>query len=578
MDPSSQSGTPMPVQGELPLAAPPAAPDELLVPARMVNEWVYCPRLAFLEWAHGEWAGNADTAAGDRAHRATETGRAPALPAPEAIGDDTELKTRRVALASDRLGLAAEIDVLEAADGRVVPVDIKTGKRPHVAEGAWLPERVQIAVQGILLREAGYTCEEGALWFAASRERVAVPLTDELVATALRAASELRLAVAAGRPPPPLDHSPKCTRCSLLPICLPDELNWFRKGAIPRTPPPAATPALPLYVQQPGARITKKDFTLVVQLEGEADRAVPFDEISELVLAGPVGLTTPAIHELLRRETPVAWMSSGFWFLGSTGGSGPRSAAIRQAQYALANDTPARLAFARKLVAAKIRNQRTMLRRNWRGDEAARSAAIDRLALLAARTERAADTAELLGMEGEAAAIYFRSLPSLFTEAVAALPAFAFERRNRRPPADPVNACLSLAYALLARTITAALTAVGLDPWKGLYHVERPGRPALALDLIEPWRPILADSAVLTALNNGELGPGDFIHAAGGCNLKTRARRGLIQAYERRLDQEAAHPVFGYQLAMRRMLQVQARLFARWLLGEIPDYPHYMPR
>ena len=203
---------------------------------------------------------------------------------------------------------------------------------------------------------------------------------------------------------------------------------------------------------------------------------------------------------------------------------------------------------------------------------------LDRLAILAQRTPRADDASQLLGMEGEAAALYFRAFPRLFTEAVSALPAFAFERRNRRPPADPVNACLSLAYALLTRTFGAALTAVGLDPWKGLHHVERPGRPALALDLIEPYRPILADSAVLTALNNGELGPDDFIHAAGGCNLKPRARRSLIAAYERRLDQETTHPVFGYQVSMRRLLQVQARLFARWLLGEIPDYPHYVPR
>lgn len=119
---------------------------------------------------------------------------------------------------------------------------------------------------------------------------------------------------------------------------------------------------------------------------------------------------------------------------------------------------------------------------------------------------------------------------------------------------------------------------MGLDPWKGLYHVERPGRPALALDLIEPYRPILADSAVLTALNNGELAPNDFVYAAGGCNLKPGARRSLIAAYERRLDQETTHPVFGYQVSMRRLIQVQARLFARWLLGEIPDYPHYVPR
>jgi CRISPR-associated exonuclease Cas4/CRISPR-associated protein Cas1 len=565
-------------QGELALFAPPAAADEMLVPARMVNEWTYCPRLAVLEWGRGEWAGNADTAAGRRAHKATETGSAPALPEPDALPDDKALKTRRLLLASERLGLTAELDVIEADDGQVVPVDIKTGKRPHVAEGAYLPERVQVCVQALLLREAGYVCEEGALWFADSRERVRVELTEELIATALRAASDLRLTVAAGRLPPPLDHSPKCVRCSLLPICLPDEVNWFRKGAIARTPPPAATPALPLYVQTPGARVTKKDFTLVVQVEGEADRAVPFDEVSELVLAGPVSLTTPAVHELLRRDVPVAWMSSGFWYLGSTGPQGPRSAAVRTAQYAFAADEVRRLAFARELVAAKIRNSRTILRRNWRGEDGERGPLLDRLALLADRTTRADTAAALLGLEGEAAALYFRAVPKLFTDSVAALPAFAFERRNRRPPADPVNACLSLLYAVLTRTFASAISVAGLDPWKGVYHVERPGRPALALDLIEPFRPVLADSAVLMALNNGELAPDDFVSAAGGCNLKPKARRALIAAYERRLDQETTHPAFGYQVSMRRLIQIQARLFARFVSGEIPRYPHYVPR
>jgi CRISP-associated protein Cas1 len=565
-------------QVELELFAPPAAPDDMLVPARMVNEWVYCPRLAFLEWAQGEWAPNADTSAGDRVHRATREGRAPALPSPGEVQPEDTLKTRRLLLASERLGLTAEVDVLELDDGKVTPVDIKAGKRPHVAEGAYAPERVQVAIQGILLREAGYVCEEGALWFAQSRERVPVPLTEALVDEALAAASALRLCVAAGRIPPPLDHSPKCARCSLLPVCLPDEVNWFRRGAIPRTPPPAARPSLPMYVQKPGARIGKKDFTLTVQADGEADRTVSFDEVSELILAGPVSLSTPAVHELLRREIPICWTSSGFWFLGTTGGGGPRSAAIRQAQYAVAADGVRRLGFARALTAAKIRNQRTMLRRNWRGETPDRGPVIDRLAILAERTARASDASELLGIEGEAAALYFRALPRLFGPGVAGLPEFAFERRNRRPPADPVNACLSLAYALLTRTFVTATTGVGLDPWKGLHHVERPGRPALALDLIEPYRPILADSAVLMALNNGEVGADDFVFAGGGCNLKPGARRRLIEAYERRLDQEATHPVFAYQISMRRMIQVQARLFARWLLGEIPDYPHYLPR
>lgn len=565
-------------QPELPLPAPPAASDDALVPARMVNEWVYCPRLAVLEWSHGEWAGNADTATGRRAHRATETGRAPALPAPGALDEDQSLKTRRLLLSSERLGLTAEIDVAETEDGAVTPVDIKAGKRPHVAEGAYLPERVQVCVQGLLLREAGYRCDEGALWFAESRERVRVPLTEDLIATTLRAASELRLTVAARRPPPPLDHSPKCPRCALLPICLPDEVNWFRHGTLPRTPPPPASAALPLYVQTPGARITKKGFTLVVQVDGEEDRTVALDEIAELVLAGPVALTTPAVHELLRRNTPVAWMSSGFWFLGSTGGQGPKSAAIRTAQYAAAADDRRRLAFARDLVATKIRNQRTMLRRNWRGPEDERAPLLDRLASVADHAARAESLPALLGLEGEAAALYFRALPQLFSERVAARSAFHFENRNRRPPADPVNACLSLAYAVLTRTFSAALAIVGLDPWKGLYHVERPGRPALALDLMEPFRPLLADSAVLMALNNGEIGPEDFVFAAGGCNLKPAARRTLISAYERRLDQQTTHPVFGYQVSMRRLIQVQARLLARFLLGEIPVYPHYAPR
>jgi len=565
---------------QLPLAlpAPAAEADETLVPARMLNEWVYCPRLAFLEWAHGEWSDNADTASGRRAHLKTEKGRAPALPAPEEIATRPDLVTRRLFLASERLGLTAELDILESEDGKLIPVDVKTGKRPHVAEGAYAPERVQVCAQGLLLREAGYSCEEGALWFAESRERVPVIFDDALVAQTLQAVAELRLAVAAGRLPPPLDHSPKCPRCSLLPVCLPDEVQWLRRGAIPRTPPPAATAALPLYVQTPGARVGKSGEVLTIKVEGEPEREVAFNEVSDLILAGPVSLSTPAMHELLRREVPVAFLSTGFWHLGATGASGPRSSAVRAAQFAFAADPGRCLAAARKLVMAKIRNQRTILRRNWRGADAERTEPMERLSRLVDRAEHAATNAALLGVEGEAAAIYFRHLPALFAPAVASLPAFAFDRRNRRPPADPVNACLSLAYALLTRTLQAALSAVGLDPWQGFYHVPRPGRPSLALDLMEPLRPILADSAVLMALNNGELGEGDFVRAATGCNLTTAGRRKLIAAYERRLDQEATHPAFGYQLSMRRTIHVQARLFARWLMGEFADYPHYVPR
>lgn len=563
----------------LPLVAPAAGGEAALVPARMVNAWVYCPRLAVLEWSHGEWAETADTARGTRAHRAAATGRAPPLPDAAALAPDhPPLATRRLALASETLGLAAEIDILEAEGGRVVPVDVKAGRAPPVPEGAHLPERVQLCVQALLLREAGYACEEGALWFAESRTRVTIPIGPELVETTRAAAAELRLALAQPRLPPPLDHSPKCPRCALLPVCLPDELRALTDGSLPRTPPPPATVALPLYVQAPGARVGRRGETLVVAAEDRPETAVPIDEISDLVLVGPVAVTTPALHECLRRDIPVAFLSSGFWFLGAAGAQGPRSAQARAAQFALLADPARRLHAARALVAAKIRNQRTFLRRNWRGSEDARDALLDRLGRLVRQAEHAPGRDALFGIEGEAAALYFRGMPALFAPAVAALPAFDFARRNRRPPADPVNACLSLGYALLARTMASLLSVVGLYPWAGFYHGLRPGRPGLALDLMEPWRPILADSAVLMALNNGEIGADDFVVTAGGCNLRPGPRRKLIAAWERRLDQEATHPVFGYRIAMRRMLHVQARLFARWLMGEMPDYPHWCPR
>lgn len=561
----------------LPLPAPPETDPDLLVPARMVNEWVYCPRLAYLEWVEGAWAANADTEEGKRAHARVDAARGK-LPPPEEADSAPPFEVRSIELASERLGLVAKMDVIEGEDGVLTPIDFKKGKRPHVEGGAYEPERVQLCVQALVLEDNGYRVGEGFLWFAGSRERVPVTFDEELRARTREAASGLRLAASARRIPPPLDNSRKCARCSLLPICLPDEVNLFRSGGAPRTPPPAADAALPLYVQQPGARVGKKGDLLIISAENEPDREVLLGEVSELVLAGPVSLSTPALHALVREEIPIAWMSSGFWFIATTGARGPRSAHVREAQYAARSDAFRRLLFARDLVRAKLRNQRTILRRNWRATEAEREHAAETLKRLADRAAKTAGLPELLGVEGEGAAVYFRALPSLFTDKVAELPAFSFERRSRRPPADPVNACLSLCYALLTRACATALEIAGLDPWAGLYHADRPGRPALALDFMEPLRPILADSTVLTALNNGELSPSDFVTAGPGCNLTPGGRRTLIRAFERRLDQEASHPQFGYQISMRRMLHVQARLFARHLLGEIDAYPHYCPR
>jgi len=566
-------------QLSLDLPAPPATGETPLVPARMVNEWVYCPRLAWLEWTAGEWAESGDTAEGRRTHaRVDQSG--PALPAPDAVEAGAEFRTRAVTLSSERLGLIAKLDLLEGEDGGVTIVDYKKGKRPHVAAGVHDPERVQLCAQALVLEENGYRVDAAFAWFAESRERVPVVLDEALRAATKRAISELRLAAASTKPPPPLDGSPKCVRCSLAGICLPDEVNFFRRGAPPRPLNPSADTALPLYVQTPGARVRKDGDQLVV--ESDAGKIeVPIADVSQLVVVGPVSITTPTLHELMRREIPVTYTGMGGWLLGHTVGVGTKNVGIRIAQYRASFDATRCLRFARSLTAAKIRNQRSLLRRNWKDEarNAEKEPALDALKRAAERAEYAEDLQSLLGFEGEAAAVFFRHFEAMLVRPESAeLPRFDFDTRTRRPPRDPVNAMLSFGYALLSRLFVTSLSAVGFDPYCGFYHQPRFGRPALALDMMEPFRPVLADSVVLLAINNGELKANDFIVSGQSCALKPPGRKAFIAAFERRLDQETTHPLFGYRVSMRRLIEVQCRLLARWLQGEIADYPHYLPR
>jgi CRISPR-associated exonuclease Cas4/CRISPR-associated protein Cas1 len=350
----------------------------------MVNEWVYCPRLAFLEWADGEWADSGDTEEGRRVHVRVDAGGGRLPPADEA-DEKPDFAARSVTLASERLGIIARMDLIEGEDGSVTPVDTKKGKRPHVAEGAYEPERVQVCAQALILEDAGYAVGEGAIWYAGSRERVRIALDETLRARTRAAISELRLTAAAHRLPPPLVDSPKCARCSLAGICLPDELAFFRRGLHPRPLNPSADTALPLYVQQPGARVSKSGETLVVEADG-VKTEVPLGDVSELVLHGPVSLTTPAVGALLRQEIPIIYASMGGWVLGHTVSTGHRNVAVRMAQYRAAFDERRALTFARTLVAAKIRNARVFLRRNFKaGNTAECDGALEALSRLADR-------------------------------------------------------------------------------------------------------------------------------------------------------------------------------------------------
>ena len=561
-------------QQELPLPFPELSGDQPLLPARMINEFVYCPRLAYLEWVQGEWDDSADTVQVKHAHRRVDR-QSGVLP--ETPGDDGRIHARSITLSSNRLGLIARMDLVEGEGSVVVPVDYKRGKRPHTAKGAYDPERVQLCVQGLLLREHGYQCDEGVLYFVGSRERVRIAFDDELETLTLSAINGLRMLAAAGRIPPPLEDSPKCPRCSLVGICLPDEINFLRRGGNELRPIAVSRDeVMPLYVQANKASVRKKGDNLEVTVEDQVMARPRLMDISQAVLMGNVYMTTPTLHELLRRGITVSWHSYGGWFLGHSQGTGHGNVELRLAQYRGFGDEQVCLRIARGLVHAKIQNCRTLMRRNWREGNAPRTV-LDDLRRLSEQSARASGLQTLLGIEGAGASAYFGRFSNLIRQSDSDDDAFRFEfsGRNRRPPTDPVNALLSYAYSLLARTWTVTLSAVGFDPYLGFYHQPRYGRPALARDLMEPFHPLLADSAVLMAINNGEVRPSDFLSAGNAVNLTPDGRKRFIATFERRLCQEITHPPFGYRISYRRILEMQARLLARFLLGELPEYPNF---
>jgi len=566
-----------PEQRELPLPFPELAKDMPLLPARMVNEYEFCPRLAYLEWVQGEWADSGDTAEGRHVHRRVDKPGGE-MPAAEDTEPMERFHARSITLSSNKLGLIAKMDLVEGEGNAVTPIDYKRGKRPHVAKGAYEPERVQLCVQGLILEEHGYSCKEGVLYFAGSKERIRVEFDEDLRERTLSAVNGLRLVAAGGQMPPPLEDSPKCPRCSLVGICLPDEVNFLRRSAInPRPLAVGRDEALPLYVQAHNASVRKVGETLEVSVDDKKVSTVRLMDVSQVALMGNVYVSTPTLHELMRREIPVSWHSYGGWFLGHTVGNGHKNVELRTAQYRGSFDEQVCLRIAKGLVRAKVQNCRTLMRRNWRGEQPPEDL-MSEFRRDIEQCERAGNLESLLGVEGQAAARYFRSFGNLIKREDEKSFAFDFTTRNRRPPTDPVNAMLSYAYSLLARTWAVTLTAVGFDPYRGFYHQPRYGRPALALDMMEPFRPLVADSTVLMAINNGEVRPTDFISVAGSVNLTPDGRKRFIAAFERRLSQEITHPLFGYRLSYRRLLEVQARLLGRFLLGDILEYPQFVTR
>ncbi|MDO4259343.1 MAG: CRISPR-associated endonuclease Cas1 [Actinomycetaceae bacterium] len=554
------------------------------VPARMINEFVYCPRLFHLEWVQKQFATSEDVEEGLYLHRNVDQEKGN-LPAPDKVAAWGDRHATSISLTSSRLGLTAIIDIVEGdGQGAVIPVDYKKG-RPNPHGEAWPSDRIQALVHALLLREEGYSVEEAEIWYAETRRRVHLTLDDAALRELEVTLGQLWEVAADPMAPPPLSNSNKCRKCSLVGICMPEEMHALHEPPQERRPLKRLMAPLlegrPVYITLQGATAGIRRERLEIRVTGELQVSYRLIDVSQVCVFGNVTVSAQAIRELLSRDIPVLWFSQGGWFAGISEGLPGKNIDLRVAQFRMAEAE--QLAIARKMISGKIRNARTMLRRNSRQGSGEDNLDItkvgEQLKALAQQALHAESFQQLLGVEGAAARLYFAAFPTMIaSSARVPIDDFQEDGRTRRPPTDPLNSLLSYCYSLLIKDLTVTLLGIGLDPYYGVFHRPRFGRPALALDLAEEFRPLIAESVVLQVVNNGEVGAKDFEFRGGGCWLQNKGRKAVLRAYERRLDQEITHPQFGYKASYRRIMDIQARILGGVFVGELDAYTAMVTR
>jgi CRISPR-associated protein Cas1 len=583
------------------------------LPVRRLHNFIYCPRLFYFQWVENIFQENADTVAGSHVHRNVD---APSrLDDPKELGLPEGAKLRSLRLESESLGLIGVVDIVEGGPEGAEIIDYKKGSARRSAEGereAKDPDAMQVAAHALLLQEHGVNAVRGAIYYAADKRRVPVEFSEELFQKVRNAITEARNVASSGHCPPPLKNDARCLYCSAYPICLPNESLWWAKrrkttepenqlqfgftgqsedavrnqilealdfaaestGKEPtlQPPRPGGEDGEVLVVQTAGAQIGQRGDELQVSVKGETVRKLPGQQVRAIYCYGAVQITAQAAETCLELGIDVSYFSPAGRFIGLLRGLPASGVDARRGQYRLFELPGVRLQLAREVIRAKIHNQRVMLMRN--GDAPERVLSL--MSGFRDATESARDLTSLLGIEGSAAALYFEQFESMLKQRDDWK--FDWRGRNRRPPRDPVNALLSLGYSMLAKELTGVCHSVGLDPFLGFMHQPRYGRPALALDLMEEFRPLVADSVAISLINRGELGPEDFIRSANGTFLNDRGRRPFWEAWFRRLDAEVSHPEFSYKMAYRRMLEVQARQLWRFVRGEALTYHGFTTR
>ncbi len=326
-----------------------------------------------------------------------------------------------------------------------------------------------------------------------------------------------------------------------------------------------------VYITQDDAFIGKTDERLQVKAQKKTLLDVPMIKVDGVVVLGRATISPAAMIELLERKIPLSFLTGTGRYLGRLEPPLTKNIFVRSAQWKASGESAQAVHVVRGFIRGKLKNYRHSLLRAQRENQGLDlQAAIAKLEQAIAPINTTEKIDSLRGLEGAGSAAYFGSFAHLIR-----VKEFRFETRNRRPPTDPVNALLSFGYSLLANDVQSAVNIVGFDPYLGYLHVERYGRPSLALDLMEEFRPIVVDAMVLSVINRRVLTPDDFTTEplSGAVSLSDEGRRSFLRAYEQKKQSEFKHPVMGRKCSYQEAFEIQARLLGKYLMGETDQYP-----
>lgn len=520
----------------------------------------YCERLFFLEEVEELRVADAAVFAGRRLHVELDEG--------ERLSLD---------VSSHWLGLTGKVDAVRRRDGVLVVTEQKRGRPapgPRGAE-AWPSDLLQVAAYGMLVEEAfpGQPVECRVRYHQPAAV-VNVPLSDEVRAQVTAAIARARVLREAGVRPPVTSHESRCVKCSLAPVCLPEEERRVDSTReLPRLFPEDDVRQV-LHVTTAGARVGKDGDQIKITIDGVETAKVGAKQVSAVVLHGAVQVSAQSLAMCVDEQIGLHWFSASGHYLGGLGAQ-TGSVHRRLRQFEALRDAGFRLQLARRLVAAKVEAQLRFLLRASRDKEVARGQIVTHVRDLRsclAKCRRAESVESLLGLEGAAAARYFAAFPSLQREDIDER--LRWTGRSRRPPVDCFNALLSFFYGMVQRDVAAALVAVGLDSAFGFYHEPRGAIGPLVLDLMELFRVPLADMSVMASLNRQTWVVEEDFEIATRSGVTTKVwlshegRKKAIGIYERRRRETWKHQVLGYSLSYARLVELEVRLLEKEWTGK----------